>query len=537
MTDIGSGENEREAGRGAAWGVMPMTAESHVVRCGQCHRERVVAVSDLRPPCFRNVEEQADCPEILQRRAASADETLLTMMCGALAASFAESLERAAVNVVDRGGTWQVACSIPGDGERYYSPDQARSQSETWSRCGGASLARRFLVAAKKADQASRNRRRMRRLVPILGFGMVVAAVVGAAWLLPARSARQPTEVAMQAPEPEQQSAAAAGIAATPVSAHQPLTVEPPDPQPAGQEATAPPSSQAAPPATAIEQAPSVLRAASVEQAPSTPQTSSMVQAPSNPSAKALASAASAALDATSMFHAAPLPEPPAVPEMVSLPGDTFAMGSNLDPSEEPVHRVSIKPFAISKGLVTVHAWSQCVAAKACPDVASDENEDAPITNVSFADAQRFIAWLSQATRVNFRLPSEAEWEYAARGGTRTKYWWGDDVRPGMVNCKGCNGDQPARPTVRAENFKPNPFGLYDMGGNVAQWVSDCWHKNYQGAVADGSAWVDHDYCVFHVVRSGSWRSAPNDVRPASRDYYDGRIRYPTHGFRVARSL
>jgi formylglycine-generating enzyme required for sulfatase activity len=212
-------------------------------------------------------------------------------------------------------------------------------------------------------------------------------------------------------------------------------------------------------------------------------------------------------------------------------------MGSNLDPSETPVHGVSIKPFAISKALVTVRTWSQCVAAKACPSVATEENEDAPVTNVSFNDAQQFVAWLSRETRMDFRLPTEAEWEYAARGGTRTKYWWGDDIRPGMVNCKGCSGDQNARQTSKVEDSKPNPFGLYDMGGNVAQWVADCWHKNYQGAVADGSAWLDSNSCIFHVIRSGSWRNGPNDVRSASRDYYDGRIRYPTHGFRVARSL
>jgi formylglycine-generating enzyme required for sulfatase activity len=212
-------------------------------------------------------------------------------------------------------------------------------------------------------------------------------------------------------------------------------------------------------------------------------------------------------------------------------------MGSNFDPSEAPVHGVSIKPFAISKAVVTVRAWSQCVAAKACSYVATEENEDAPVTNVSFNDAQQFVAWLAKETRMDFRLPTEAEWEYAARGGTRTKYWWGDDIQPGMINCKGCNGDQNARQTAKVDDIKPNPFGLYDMGGNVAQWVSDCWHKNYQGAVADGSAWVDPGYCVFHVIRSGSWRNVANYVRPASRDYYDGRIRYPMHGFRVARSL
>jgi formylglycine-generating enzyme required for sulfatase activity len=255
------------------------------------------------------------------------------------------------------------------------------------------------------------------------------------------------------------------------------------------------------------------------------------------PAAQELASAASATIDAASTSQAASPPEPVAEPEMISLQGGKFAMGSNLDPSEAPVHPVSIKPFAISKSVVTVRAWSQCVAASACSLVPTDEDPDAPVTNVSFNDAQQFIGWLTQTTQKNYRLPTEAEWEYAARGGTRTKYWWGDDLQPGMVNCKGCNGDQNARQAAKVEDIKPNPFGLYDMGGNVAQWVSDCWHKNYQGAVADGSAWVDPGYCIFHVIRSGSWRNAPNDVRPASRDYYDGRIRYPMHGFRVARSL
>ena len=108
-----------------------MTMESHAVLCGQCQRMRVVAVSDLRPPCFRNIEEQADCPEILQRRGSGDDETLMTMMCGALAEAFAENLKQAVVEVVDREGAWQIACRIPGDPDRYYSSEQARWRAET----------------------------------------------------------------------------------------------------------------------------------------------------------------------------------------------------------------------------------------------------------------------------------------------------------------------------------------------------------------------------------------------------------------------
>jgi formylglycine-generating enzyme required for sulfatase activity len=525
MAEMGNGENERDPDRGAGGSVMPMTTESHIVLCGKCHRTRAVAVSNLHPPCFRNVEEQADCPEILQRRG-SGDETLLTMMCGALAGSLAENLERAAVEAVEREGVWQVACRIPGEPDRYYSSGQARGQAEIWGRCGRSLLASRFRSAANEASsKESRGRRRTRGLAPIMALS-VVAAMLGAAWLL---LARQPAEVAMQlSAAAEQQSAPAAAETASAAPPRRLLAMAPPSPQLAVSETAAPPLPEAVPPTPQL---------ASMPQAASTPQAPSEPQAPSIPTAKELASAASAAMEAASKSKTAPPPEPTAEPEMVSLPGGTFAMGSNLDPSEAPVHTVSIKPFAISKVVVTVRTWSQCVAAKACPFVPTDENDDAPVTNVSFNDAQQFIAWLTQATQRSYRLPTEAEWEYAAHGGTRTKYWWGDDIEPGMINCKGCNGDQNARQTAKAEDIKPNPFGLYDMGGNVAQWVSDCWHKNYQGAVADGSAWVEPDYCIFHVIRSGSWRNAPSYVRPASRDYYDGRIRYQTHGFRIARSL
>ena len=499
-----------------------MTLESHVVLCGQCQRTRVVAVSDLRPPCFRNIEEQADCPEILQRRGSGDDETLMTMMCGALAEAFAENLKQAAVEVVNREGAWQIACRIPGDPDRYYSSDQALRQAETWRRHGRTGLARRLSDAAAEVEQASRSRARMRRLVPILALGVVIAAV-GVVRQLPTRFTRLSSEGAAQAAV-EQQSVAVR----IPASVQRPLIVEAPSPQLAVLEPVASPSPSAV---TSVEEAPVP------EAGPSTLPASWTEQAPTMPSAKALASAASAAINAAIAPQVAS-PEPPLEPEMVSLPGDTFTMGSNFDPTEAPIHTVAIKPFAISKAVITVRAWNRCVAAKACPAPAVDESDNAPITNVSFDDAQLFVAWLSQETRKNFRLPTEAEWEYAARGGTRTKYWWGNDIQPAMVNCKGCSSEQTPRPAANVEEFKPNPFGLHDMGGSVAQWVSDCWHKNYQGAVADGSAWMgDANRCVFHVIRSGSWRNSPNDVRPSSRDYYDGRIRYPTHGFRVARSL
>jgi formylglycine-generating enzyme required for sulfatase activity len=229
-----------------------------------------------------------------------------------------------------------------------------------------------------------------------------------------------------------------------------------------------------------------------------------------------------------------PLPQSVSEPEMVSLPGGRFAMGSNDDATERPVHQVAIKPFAIGRFPVTVREWNECAAAKACGFTATT-SDDAPITDVSWNDAKQYAAWLAQATRKAYRLPSEAEWEYAARGGTQTKYWWGDQFQPGVVNCKNCTDVAGAEQPIKVGSLKPNPFGLYDMGGGVDQWVEDCWHKNYQGAPADGSPWLDGE-CNSRVIRSGSWRNDARSARPASRDRYDAVVRYPTHGFRVALS-
>jgi formylglycine-generating enzyme required for sulfatase activity/class 3 adenylate cyclase len=221
-------------------------------------------------------------------------------------------------------------------------------------------------------------------------------------------------------------------------------------------------------------------------------------------------------------------------PEMKTIRAGIFTMGSNDDVTEKPTHQVTIKPFAISQYPISVRDWNECAAAKAC-SFAAIGKDDAPITNVSWSDAKQFVAWLAGATRKAYRLPSEAEWEYAARGGTQTKYWWGDQLQSGMANCKNCSDTAGSEQPMKVGSFKPNPFGLYDMGGGVDQWVEDCWHKNYQGAPTDGSAWVEGE-CASHVIRSGSWKNDARYVRPSNRDSYDTNVRYPTHGFRVALS-
>jgi formylglycine-generating enzyme required for sulfatase activity len=130
-------------------------------------------------------------------------------------------------------------------------------------------------------------------------------------------------------------------------------------------------------------------------------------------------------------------------PEMIPIAGGTFRMGSTEDPSEQPVHSVTVQPFLIAKYPVTVRQWRACVAAKACTYFPNSD-DDAPVSNVSWVDARQFADWLVRTTQQRYRLPSEAEWEYAARGGTDTRYWWGNTMKPGLVACKGCGGSQDA---------------------------------------------------------------------------------------------
>jgi formylglycine-generating enzyme required for sulfatase activity/class 3 adenylate cyclase len=303
-----------------------------------------------------------------------------------------------------------------------------------------------------------------------------------------------------------------------------------------GRQASAPvslemPKVLSSPPPTAKQAAP--LPQPSAPAAPATPQPAPQAQ----PVPSVAPDAKQAAPQAQPSSPATPATQPASVirePEMKTLRGGSFTMGSNDDVTEKPTHQVTIKPFAISQYPISVREWNECAAAKACAFVATGK-DDAPITNISWSDAKQFVAWLAGATRKAYRLPSEAEWEYAARAGTQTKYWWGDQFQPGMANCKNCTDIAAAEQPIKVGSFKPNPFGLYDMGGGVDQWVEDCWHKNYLGAPADGAAWGGGE-CPSHVIRSGSWKNDAQYVRPSNRDSYDTHVRYPTHGFRVALS-
>jgi formylglycine-generating enzyme required for sulfatase activity len=246
--------------------------------------------------------------------------------------------------------------------------------------------------------------------------------------------------------------------------------------------------------------------------------------------------------DAATASHRPPMTAPYEIlrdcaqcPELVKLPGGTFNMGSNDDPTERPIHAVSVSAFGLGRFAVTVGEWRQCVLAKACAFEPIGD-EDTPVHNLSWNDAQQYVSWLSKLTNVVYRLPTEAEREYAARGNTTTRFWWGSQFAPGKANCRACGEPYDSERPLKVGSFAPNSFGFHDIAGGVLEWVSDCWHKNFVGAPKDGSSW-DMPMCQERVLRGGSWKNDSSYSRAASRDRYDPSVRYLTHGMRVARTL
>ena len=240
-------------------------------------------------------------------------------------------------------------------------------------------------------------------------------------------------------------------------------------------------------------------------------------------------------------------------PEMLVVPAGTFAMGSpqtdkQADTSEFPQHTVTIaKPFAVSVHELTFAEWDTCVAAGGCNDYeATDEGGrgERPAINVSWDDAQSYVAWLSQVTGKTYQLLSEAQYEYAARAGTTTVYLWGNDIGKNHADCNSCGSQWDNWHTAPVGSFPPNKFGLYDMVGNVWEWTEDCYHASYEidspkgklDAPVDGSAWTSGD-CKSRVVRGGSYDSPPGNLRSAQRAQYTHDNRSSYIGFRLSRTL
>jgi len=280
---------------------------------------------------------------------------------------------------------------------------------------------------------------------------------------------------------------------------------------------------------------------------------------------------------------------PGQTPSMVVVPTGSFDMGApdseeGRAGAETPQHQVTIgKGFALSRAEITIGQFREFVRASGYqPDSVKlggasvyDErggalrddpdatwqsdyagraatDERLPVVNISWNDAKAYVDWLGQRTGKHYRLPSEAEFEYALRGGTTTKYWWGNGAPTRKVENLTGSGDrsQSGRRWSNAfekyrdgywgpapvMSFEANPYGLFDIDGNVSEWVLDCWHDSYVRAPADGSAWVNPG-CSTRVVRGGSWGSSPDQVRSAYRQGADGSVRSGRVGFRVLREL
>ena len=195
--------------------------------------------------------------------------------------------------------------------------------------------------------------------------------------------------------------------------------------------------------------------------------------------------------------------------------------------------------FALSKHEVTFEEYDRFAAAtgRSLPDDEGWGRGRRPVINVSWNDAAAYAAWLSDQTGERYRLPSEAEWEYAARAGTTTAYGWGNEIGYGRAHCDGCGGRRDGEQTVPAGSFDPNTWGLHDMAGNVWEWVEDCWHDNYAGAPRDGTAWTRGGDCRRRVLRGGSWINYPVNLRSANRVGLAAGLRLVSAGFRVARTL
>jgi formylglycine-generating enzyme required for sulfatase activity len=228
----------------------------------------------------------------------------------------------------------------------------------------------------------------------------------------------------------------------------------------------------------------------------------------------------------------------PQCPEIVLIQPGAFEMGSTeMFDFEAPVHQVSIrKAFYIGRREVTFEEWDACIAEGGCkqkPDDRGLGRSRRPVTDLDWDDAKSYLAWLSQKTGKAYRLPSESEWEYVARAGTTTTYPWGRAVEKDKANCLGCTSD-PVKKAIDTGSFPPNAFGVYDMAGNAAEWVEDCWSDNYRGAPTDGSAWTKPQ-CRERVLRGGSFNNDPRYLRSAARFKYDQNVRFYTNGFRVVR--
>ncbi len=228
-------------------------------------------------------------------------------------------------------------------------------------------------------------------------------------------------------------------------------------------------------------------------------------------------------------------------PTMIKIPSGTYRMGgasSIVSPDEVPRHEVNISSFMASVYEVTFAEYYRFATAtgRRKPKSNGWDRNTHPVVDVSWDDALAYTRWLSKQTGMRYRLMSEAEWEYVARAGTTTSFWWGTRPGTGNAHCFDCKSDFNTSKPAKVGTYKPNAFGLYDTAGNVFEWVHDCYHRNYKDAPNDGSVWEGGD-CDVRVVRGGAYRSPADSMRVENRSKFkSGKGQYNV-GIRVARDL
>ena len=242
-------------------------------------------------------------------------------------------------------------------------------------------------------------------------------------------------------------------------------------------------------------------------------------------------------------------------PEMIVIPAGEFIMGApeseqGSEDNERPQHKVTFAAaFAVGRFALTFAEWDACVAEGGCrnykpPDKGWGRGRQ-PVINLWWDDARAYVRWLSERTRRSYRLLSEAEREYVTRAGTTTPFWWGSSPSTDQANYDGSftypfhaggSKGEFRKKTAPVDSFAPNPWGLYQVHGNVFEWVEDCWHGDYIGAPIDGSPWNDVD-CDRHVLRGGSWDFPPSHLRSADRGAVASAVNLVPVGMRIARTL
>ena len=234
----------------------------------------------------------------------------------------------------------------------------------------------------------------------------------------------------------------------------------------------------------------------------------------------------------------------PQCPEMVTVPARRFGKEAGRDETGRPDDEVEsgggMRPFALSKYEVTFAEYEKFVAngsrGRRVPSDGGWGRRRRPVINVSWDDAAAYTEWLSQVTDEDYRLPSEREWEYAARAGTTTQYSWGADIGRGRANCADC-GDNWERGTAEVGQFAANAWGLHDTAGNVWEWVADCWREEESGARRGSAGGESRGDCRGRIARGGSWANRPENVGPSARSSVGSGRRHRAYGFRVAKSL